>query len=152
MKKEQEIIVTVGLPGSGKTTWARQQSGYVVLDSDDIREELCGDAATQCNPKTIFDTLYQRALDAINGGNSVIICATNIKRKDRLRLIKFFRNATPDVYLCALMFATPYNECCRRNEMRDRVVPPEAMHRMKKQMTYPAWFEGWDKINIIKET
>lgn len=152
MKKEQEIIVTVGLPGSGKTTWARQQSGYVVLDSDDIREELCGDAATQCNPKAIFDVLYERAVDAINGGHSVIICATNIKRKDRLRLIKFFRNTTPHVYLCALVFITPYAECCRRNGMRDRVVPPEVMHKMKKQMTYPMWFEGWDKISVIKET
>ena len=37
----KEIIVTVGLPRSGKTTWAREQ-GYPIVNPDSIRLSLHG--------------------------------------------------------------------------------------------------------------
>lgn len=36
-KKSPELIITVGLPGSGKSTWARQQDGYVIVNRDSLR-------------------------------------------------------------------------------------------------------------------
>ena len=42
-----EAIFTIGLAASGKTTWAHQQKGYIVLDSDQLRLELWG-SETKC--------------------------------------------------------------------------------------------------------
>ena len=50
--------------------------------------------------------------------------------------------------ICVLM-ATPYEICCERNSSRERVVPDEAMKRMYCSFYTPAYFEGWDDIQII---
>ena len=36
------LTITRGLPGSGKTTWARQQAGAVRVNRDDLRRMLHG--------------------------------------------------------------------------------------------------------------
>lgn len=40
-----EFIMLVGLPGSGKSTYAEKlkEKGYIIHSSDAIREELTGD-------------------------------------------------------------------------------------------------------------
>ncbi|MFA6198852.1 MAG: AAA family ATPase [Bacteroidales bacterium] len=35
-----KAIITVGISGSGKTTWANQQKDYVVISRDDLRKEV----------------------------------------------------------------------------------------------------------------
>jgi hypothetical protein len=40
--KVSKLIITRGLPGSGKTTWARQQVRFVRVNRDDLREMLHG--------------------------------------------------------------------------------------------------------------
>ena len=47
-----------------------------------------------------------------------------------------------------VIMATPFDECCKRNESRDRVVPYEVISRMYKNWNNPYWFEGWDEIEI----
>lgn len=38
-----KAIITVGISGSGKTTWAEQQEGFININRDDIRfDYFCG--------------------------------------------------------------------------------------------------------------
>ena len=59
-----KLIVLVGLPASGKSTYANTLAeipNTIVLSSDKLRKELLGDESCQTNNQLVFDTLYRRA-------------------------------------------------------------------------------------------
>ena len=65
--KKPKLIVMVGLPGSGKSTYAKEliKKGRadIILSSDAIREELTGDESNQTVNDKVFKLLYQRMND-----------------------------------------------------------------------------------------
>ena len=59
------IIIVVGIPGSGKSTWVQKQlssltNSYVIINADSVRKELYGDESIQGNPKMVFQILHDR--------------------------------------------------------------------------------------------
>ena len=140
-----KVYVMCGLPGSGKTTIARQIAAdldAVVIASDSIREELYGDESVQGNPSVVFDTLYSRAHAAIDDNLSVILDATNVKKRDRARVFQEF----PDNEIAAFVINTPVEVCKQRNGERERVVPEYVIDRMAKSFELPTREEGFVKI------
>jgi predicted kinase len=141
-----KLIVLCGLPGSGKSTWASKHTSQdtLLFSSDDIREELWGDAAIQDNPKRVFELLYSRAKYAMKNGFSAIIDSTNLKAKDRKNLLKELK---PYAERCEIrIFATSLEECILRQEKRARKVPAEVIERMTRGKQEPSIEEGWDII------
>lgn len=140
-----KVYVMCGLPGSGKTTIAHQIAAdldAVVISSDSIREELYGDESVQGQPSVIFDTLYSRAHAAIDDNLSVILDATNVKKRDRARVFKEF----PENEIAAFVINTPVEVCKQRNGERERVVPEYVIDRMAKSFELPTREEGFVKI------
>ena len=140
-----KVYVMCGLPGSGKTTIARHIAAdldAVVISSDSIREELYGDESVQGNPSVVFNTLYNRAHAAIDDNLSVILDATNVKKRDRARVFQEF----PDNEIAAFVINTPVEVCKQRNEERERVVPEYVIDRMAKSFEMPTHEEGFVKI------
>lgn len=138
-----KLYITVGIPGSGKSTWAHKQKNCVLICPDDIRAELLGDASNQSNGSMIFKTAYNRITDALACGNDVIFDATSVKAKDRKRLIEWF-GATAE--MIAVYFDTPIEICRQRNANRSRFVPNEVIDRMARNLTPPKLDEGFSKI------
>lgn len=141
------FTMTVGLPGSGKSTYAEKMSrehNAVICSSDKIREELCGDENSQKNNDEVFKLLHTRVKEYLKAGENVIYDATNINSKRRRAFLAEMRNISCKKF-CVVM-ATPFNECCKWNESRNRVVPYEVIERMYKNWNTPYWFEGWDEI------
>lgn len=141
-----KLIALCGLPGSGKSTWASMHidGSTLLFSSDDIREELWGDAAIQVSPKTVFNLLYSRAKYAMENGFSVIIDSTNLKAKDRKNLL---RELKPYADECVIrVFATPLEECIARQKKRARKVSAEVIERMARGKQEPTIEEGWDTI------
>ena len=140
-----KVYVMCGLPGSGKTTIARQIAAdldAVVISSDSIREELYGDESVQGNPSVVFEAFYNKAHEAISHGSGVILDATNIKRKDRRKIFAEFPNET----IIAVIVNTPIEICFERNAKRSRVVPEHAIRRMWDNFEIPTIEEGFNSI------
>lgn len=144
------FIMMVGLPGSGKSTYAKKLSDKIqitIYSSDSIREELFGDENCQTDNNEVFETLHKRVKDRLKNKENVVYDATNISSKRRRAFLSELKNI-PCYKKCIIM-ATPFDECCRRNNLRDRSVPPEVVIQMYKTWNTPYWFEGWNGIEIV---
>lgn len=144
----------VGIPGAGKSYYANEvaslDSNTVIISSDDIRQELWGDANDQQNPSAIFDEMFIRTVDTMKKGKNVIYDATNLSSKTRKATLEKLRKAIGKNFLATCTVITcSISECKRRQNMRDRKVPDEVIDRMVRQFQVPWYNEGWDSIYVF---
>lgn len=147
------VRVLVGLPGSGKSTYANElrKIGWMINSSDAIREELYGTAEVQSHNDEIFNAMYRRTVNGIVADLDVVYDATNVSSKRRAALLKHFKSnrAIPkDTRYEVVVIATPYTECLKRNLARERHVPAKVILSMMKRFEMPAEWEGWDEIRV----
>lgn len=141
------IIVLVGLPGSGKSTYL-EKLGATALSSDHIRWLLVDDATDQSIHRDVFATvryLLRRRLQLKRP--ATYIDATNLTRKDRRAYIKM-----GDLYGCrveAVYFDVPIEVCKERNRGRTRVVPEEAIEMLAARLQVPSIEEGFASVTRI---
>lgn len=153
-KMQNGMILLIGLPGSGKSTWAERyatnRKHTVIISSDKIREELYGDAAKQGDNNKIFSLVKERAEEALRNCKNVIIDATNLTVKDRS--VYFDIAIDFDATVTGILFDIPVEECKHRNSKRDRVVPDFVYDKMVKRYEQPQLSEGFTMlIRIGKE-
>lgn len=142
-----ELIMTIGLPASGKTEWANDRDGFVVLSSDDIRAEF-GDVNDQKNNAKVFQVLHDRIKRHLLNGQSCVFDATNLNCKRRRAFLKEISDI--DCEKIAAVFITPLEVLRERNESRERKVPANVFSRMLRQFQPPIYEEGWNQIWIVK--
>ena len=142
------FYMLIGIPGCGKSTWAEQHKDSLnaeILSSDRIREEHFGDVNDQSHNAEVFTILSKRTHEYLNNGINVIYDATNVNRRRRVNLIKSLPENT---YTTAILFATPFVNCCERNNLRDRKVPEDVMWKFYKTFQAPWYGEGFHDIYI----
>lgn len=144
------LYVLVGLPGSGKTTLAKDMANINIkskhISSDAIRAELFGDENNQENNGLVFEEMKRRTKEYLKEGYNVIYDSTNINHKRRVALLNEFKNI-PCKKVC-VYFATPIEKCIKNDTNRDRSVGYDVIIRMYKSLHVPAFFEGWNDIII----
>ena len=76
-----EVIFLVGLPGSGKSTYAGYlaKSGYKVFSSDAFRE-----ATGITNSAVVFKNLCRSIKQAVRDGHDCVLDATNLVADKRI--------------------------------------------------------------------
>lgn len=124
-----ELRITVGIPGCGKSTWCEQQDGFVVLSSDALRIELLGDVARQDANRYIFEELENRAILALSKDKNVIVDATNLQPKNRKGWMNKAEALEVPAYAYRFEVSEDYAECQARNLARERQVPEDVMKR-----------------------
>jgi len=139
------LVVLVGLPASGKSTWI-QQHGVFALSSDDVREMLSGDVTDQSMNRLVFQTLRQLAAARVRAGADVTyIDSTALTPWERRCWIRF--GELHDCTVEAVFFDVPLEECKRRNAARARVVPEYVMDRMAARLVPPSLDEGFTRVS-----
>ena len=146
-----KLILLVGIPGSGKTTYAKEYTRIydktIHISSDSIRAELYGDESIQGDPAEVFSLMQKRAVDALKSGNSVLYDATNMTRKDRSGIVAVCpRHAQVEAHI----IWAPIETCVERDANRDRIVGRVVIDKMLKRFQAPYFDEGFDDIKIIR--
>jgi predicted kinase len=142
------VVLAIGLPGSGKTTWFRRR-GVTPLSSDLLRNILFDDVEEQRYQGLVFSTLrslLRARLIARMPWNYVD--ATNLSIHERRQWIKMAKSFGYEVQ--AVFFDVPLEVCLERNSKRDRSVSEEIMRKMGEKLKPPVFEEGFDKITVVR--
>jgi predicted kinase len=142
------VVLAIGLPGSGKTTWFRRR-GVTPLSSDLLRNILFDDVEEQRYQGLVFSTLrslLRARLIAKMPWNYVD--ATNLSVHERRQWIKMAKSFGYEVQ--GVFFDVPLEVCLDRNSQRDRAVSEEVMRRMAEKLKPPVFEEGFAKITVVR--
>lgn len=143
------VVLLIGLPGSGKSTYARQHQ-LPTLSSDAIRLLLSDDESNQLIHGRVFRTLRYLLWQRLSLRRPVTcVDATNLTVEERRPYVSMARrqNAVVD----AVYFDIPLALCQARNAARSRVVPVEAMLLLASKLAPPQTQEGFRHIQIVSD-
>jgi protein phosphatase len=150
-----KIIIMVGAPGSGKSTWIekyKHSHPYVsVLSSDALRAVFGKDENDQSVSGKVFQYMETEADRLVKNGNTVLIDATNMHREARkpwVELAKKYRKIIE-----AYVFVLGREELIKRNQKRGedggRNVPADVIDRMLNNYVAPSHEEGFDRVHFV---
>jgi predicted kinase len=152
------LILLVGIPGSGKSTWLSayllDSQVFRVVSPDSIRKQLYGDITDQTHNVEVWNEAKARTINCLHKGKSVILDATNVHTQNRQDFIQ----GLPPCRLQAVLFRADPNECWERvkkdiDSGKDRSnVPEHIIYRMFGELLYTEKViesEGFELIDSL---
>lgn len=138
-----KVIITIGIPASGKTTWSKEyvksNPTTVIVCRDDIRLEhglKFGE-----NEEAVNRFHRSKIAAAIHYGHDVVVADTNIHLPHRRSLISFAHYHNADVEL--KLFPIELEEALRRDKLRTASVGESVVTR---------FYERWMSMDPILQT
>lgn len=128
MMSKSSVILTVGLPYSGKSTWARKQGGVSIVSPDAIRLAMHGQRYVESAEPLVWATAMIMAKALVFAGNYIIIVdATNTTKKRR----DFWRSDDWDLSYHTMEVSR--EECIRRAKVAKDVAILPVIARMSEK-------------------
>lgn len=135
ISQEQELVVLVGYPGSGKSHFSNCYFGkndkYIILHGDELKTST---------------KMIKAAKPFIKNGKCIVFDATNPskeKRKEYIDLAKEFK-----LLIRCIHVATSFEESLYRNNQRpkEKIVPKIVYHIYRKKFDLPTEEEGFNSV------
>lgn len=151
MKNNQPTLVLFcGLPGSGKTTIAKQlqkRDGMIRICTDDWMTNLGINLHNNEFRNTLQPMLYSHALHLLDSGVDVILEDGLWSKKERVSKLKDARKLS--VFINIYVFDLSFNEQWRRVAHRNQKLSPNSAVITKEQLrSYATLFELPDKEEL----
>lgn len=125
-----KLLALKGLPGSGKTTFARQlvDDGWVRVNKDDLRSMLNNGKWSKGNEAYILALRDEIIISSLVQGKNVVVDDTNLDPKHRIQFESIAAEFMADY--SEKFFDTPVEECVKRNSFRAEPVPEKVIWDM----------------------
>jgi predicted kinase len=145
----RNLMVMIGIPGSGKSTWVSKNQNKAVIISPD--QYLLEHHNYEWSIERVSDAWadsYQRYAQLLKAEKDVIWDATFTRMIDRSAVLNI---AIGFGYHCTAVYLdTSLEVCLDRNEHRNRrPVPPNTILHMSKGIQLPTKEEGFHAIVSI---
>lgn len=164
MNNKIKIIFSIGLPGSGKSTYYKNnlmdKNHLVILSSDEIREsKYLGMKYTDDIQIDTKKTLELKLIESIKEKKNIVLDTTYYNSKEKRRdLIEKINNEGEDIEYIFNIFNIGVEDCIKRDSLRDknRKVGEEIILKLYNQLDVPVGREMENykidfKINNIIE-
>lgn len=154
------LKILVGIPGSGKSTYAKKElqkkDKVIAYISRDIIRFGFLDSRGESNYFRYEDEVFQNFIYQINknltlGVDEIIVDATHINTGSRMKLLKNL-HLNKNINIIFEVFNTPLEVCLERNNLRKgrERIPDSALKNMQKRFSPPNQFEI-EKIKTMFE-
>lgn len=144
-----KLFIMIGLSAAGKSTIAKELAkGYeaVIVSSDSIRKEICGNVSDQSKNEEVFKLFHKRIRKYLHEKRNVIADATNITMKSRRAIINNVKKM--DIEIIAYIVPKKIEDCIKDNVEREYIVQEEVIYKQMKRFQIPFLEEGFDKIIV----
>ena len=148
------LYITVGLPGSGKSTYSKnfiKDKEIEYLSSDELRAVYGKSEEDQTVTPLVFGHIKRKVDEFLKDGKNVLVDATSVNRKERSDYIKTAKKYGAKVV--AIVFKMDRQGLIDRNKKRGeqggRVVPDWVIDKMLAKFEEPSYDEGIDVMIYV---
>ena len=137
----QQIILCKGLPGSGKSTWAKQfcfeNKDFIRINKDDVREMIGNPKFSRSIEELVLDIQRRIGLAVLSTGKSLIVDDTNFSPVHT----HYWENISKMKHILfdVRMFDTSVEECIRRDSNREKSVGKDVILGMYRKYINPRY-------------
>ncbi len=148
MDNKPVLVILVGLPRSGKSSYAKQYQAEhpntVIHSSDAIRTEIYGSRSDNSDNVHVFDVLHGRIFRDLKAGMNVVFDACNISSKRRLWMLRQLTCRNIETTVEFHFIATPFEQCLKNNAEcpEEEKVPTFVIDRMRRNFCVPWELQG----------
>lgn len=153
-----KVEMLVGMPASGKSTYAKQvvakaPNDWVRVNNDDLRAMMNGSVWSADYEKMVTDARNYLIRDALKRGKNVIIDNLNLNRRHFDDVCKIAKSVNADIQVYEKAFYIEFDEAVARNAARTGAarVPDDVMKKWWKESGGKSFKFFKPRVEIFQE-
>jgi predicted kinase len=135
----QKIILTVGIPACGKSTWAKEKvakdpEGTTRINRDDLRNMMSNYHFCDANEKLVTEASDAILKSALKKGRNIILDETNLSQRNFDKICDLVKELNISAMVMEKPFYIDLEEALLRNSKREGTskVPEDVIRKMWK--------------------